>query len=480
MGNSFNLLTEKWIPVILSNGTVEKVGILAALTQAARIRQIAANNPMDRFAILRFMLALVYWSKGNPPKDTTDSGGAFPAQWFTKLENEKGMFDLLGPERRFYQYRKGDGKDQKLAATYLSQEVPTGTNKWHFRHATDKTDGLCPACCAMGLLRLPAFATSAGRGKPPGVNAKPPLYVVPIGASLAETIRLSWEPVEELGTPTWEKPDIRLPDEGVVPLLTGLTWLPRRVWLDSPAAPEANCIACGAKTLLIRETVFAPIGSTKTDESSPGRTWRDPHVMYEETRTGDIVSLHSGDALGSADAAAGQWARIMAAIVERHGRKGGRALWVVGFSTVQNDKYLEAFEQTLPWPESGDRNAEIAARFAQWSKEGVELVKRLRPCSEKKSGRKHVEIPPALAAVRPQVEDQVSQRAEELLLGGEAAWEKAAQEYRPMMEAVAKSLSPGFTSSAVDRRRQIAAASPDMGARSETPRKFRSKKGGKT
>jgi hypothetical protein len=45
----------------------------------------------------------------------------------------------------------------------------------------------------MGLLRLPVFATSGGRGKPPGINAKPPIYVIPLGLSLAETLRLSWK-----------------------------------------------------------------------------------------------------------------------------------------------------------------------------------------------------------------------------------------------------------------------------------------------
>src|SRR3972149_4985120 len=232
---NYNLLEEKWIPVLWKDGNISSVGIIEALTQAGRIRQIAASNPMDRVAVLRFLLALLYWCKGNPPdKITNDS---FPPDWFKKLHDNKDCFNLLGEGKRFYQYHKsGSGNYTKLSANYLVQEVPTGTNLSHFRHSTDGNNGLCPACCAMGLLRLPVFATSGGRGKPPGVNQKPPIYVIPLGSSLAETLWLSWRKVSDsdLGISAWEKPDLSLSKTGKIPLLTGLKWLQRRVWLDNP------------------------------------------------------------------------------------------------------------------------------------------------------------------------------------------------------------------------------------------------------
>jgi len=53
-----NLLTMPWIPVLWSNGVWNdsqppRVGIFTALTQAGKIRQIAASNPMDNVALLR-------------------------------------------------------------------------------------------------------------------------------------------------------------------------------------------------------------------------------------------------------------------------------------------------------------------------------------------------------------------------------------------------------------------------------------------
>jgi len=84
----------------------------------------------------------------------------------------------------------------------------------------------------------------------------------------------------------------------------------------------------------------------------------------------------------------------------------------------------------------------------------------------------------AVASIRPYVEDKVSARASELVAGGEDAWEQAASEYSPMMAAIAKSLSPGFTTAAVQRRKQIASVKPNMLPESKTARKSGRKKGG--
>lgn len=467
---NYNLLEEKWIPVLWKTGNTHRVGIIEAITQADRISQIAASNPMDRVAVLRFLLALLYWCQGNPPDKFSDV--SFPPDWFEKLHDNKDCFKLLGEGKRFFQYRVGPGNDEKLSANYLIQEVPTGINFWHFRHSIDKTNGLCPACCAMGLLRLPLFATSGGRGKPPGINAKPPIYVIPLGSSLAEALRMSWQQVSSLnlGTPAWEKPDLQFPKTGEIPLLTGLTWLPRRVWLDIPKEPEAKCISCGYKRHLIRQCVFAGIGSTKSDE---GRTWNDPHVIPDSK---DVMK--PGNALGSPDAAAGQWAKITAGIL--HGQKANkrRRLWVVGFATVQNDKYLEAmeYEITLPCAPDDQKVQQDIEKIDMWRKEYLNLIRKVKP--KEISSRKHIEVPSMVAAIRPYVEGIVSAKAGELITGGEDAWEQAAREYRPMMAAIAKSLSPGYTTAALQRRKQIEDAKPHMGPNTEKSKKSGRKKGG--
>jgi hypothetical protein len=51
-GMNYNLLDEKWIPVLYRDGRYERVGIRKALEDAGRIRQIAASNRMERVAEL--------------------------------------------------------------------------------------------------------------------------------------------------------------------------------------------------------------------------------------------------------------------------------------------------------------------------------------------------------------------------------------------------------------------------------------------
>ena len=111
---TYNLLEEDWIPGLYHDGKWARVGIRKALEDASRIRQIAASNPMDRVAILRFLLALLYWCKGNPPAEV-DVGGlrSFPADWFKKLDDDNDHFDLFGTEGRFYQC-KGAQRSREL------------------------------------------------------------------------------------------------------------------------------------------------------------------------------------------------------------------------------------------------------------------------------------------------------------------------------------------------------------------------------
>lgn len=456
----YNLLEEEWIPVLYRDGHPQRIGVCRALGDAARIRQIAAVNPMDRLAILRFLLALLYWCKGSPPPSGgDDEHGHFPPEWFAKLEENKNSFDLLGEDKRFYQY-KAPGDEPRLTANYLIHEIPTGTNIHHFRHSTDGAQGLCPACCAMGLLRLPVFSTSGGRGKPPGINAKPPAYALPLGGSLAHTLRLLWVPVPQLGNPAWLQPELRLPESGDVPLLTGLTWLPRRVWLGDPETTEAACVSCGCRQRLIVKCVFAAIGSAKIAEGGPGRQWRDPHVIYERNAKGDIMAIGARDALSASDAAAYQRSAITASALQKWAVSGNTrtGLWVIGFSTVQNDKYLEAVECTL--------SATATPQEAERLVEAIDHRQKAKQQAEKKLGkavRSRGASRVAVSAFRPLVEEKFAAASGAPATGDEAG--EAARQCRNAMETIAAALSPGFTSAALRRRCAMTGATSAKPAR---------------
>ena len=53
----YNLLYEKWLSVLREDGVYDMIGINDALKEATSL-QLAANNPMDRFAAFRILLTV--------------------------------------------------------------------------------------------------------------------------------------------------------------------------------------------------------------------------------------------------------------------------------------------------------------------------------------------------------------------------------------------------------------------------------------
>jgi len=461
---SYNLLEENWIPVLYNNGKVERVGIKKALMDAGKIRQIAASNPMDRVAIIRFLLAVLYWCKGNPPSDEELTKiKSFPADGFTKLDENKDCFNLLGKEKRFYQQKTSK---KEWAITSLLQEIPSGNNFWHLRHSTDKINGLCFACCAMGLLRLPIFSVTSLPDLKTGINGTPPIYVIPWGRSLLNTLQANWVQYGQLGVPAWVQADIRPTMDEDVQILTGLTLLSRRVWLHDPIEKSGVCISCGVReTSLILSCEYQSSGELKNDH------WNDPHVVYsnDTPRKSSRASDLSAAKKFRMDR---PWPYLLSNMLEA-GKIGPGirpiSLFVVGFAT-DKAKNIDVWERIIAVPSSEISLDTAKSMILQWQQEGNLLDKRIP--------RPDTGTTAIIASIRPEVEGKVSGKVDELLAKGESVWVEAAREYRPMMAALAHSLSPGFTSESVQRRNHIGNLLPDMRRKIEPQKKTGRKKGG--
>ena len=256
----FNVLTDFRFPVVMTNGTIGKVNPVQALRQAHQIREIATSSPLDRFAVFRFLLALLYWCEGFPQtSNESDNDQSFPEDWFAKLDDNPQGFDLLGDGPRFYQFPQNNPSEKKPAG-YLIHEIPTGNNQDHFRHVVDIDYGLCHTCCVFGLLRLPPFAVGGGIShKSPdigkkiyyqsGINKKPPVYAYTVGQTLASTLRSSWYPVDHPGIALWEHHGKHYPKKNVPKkegILTGLTHIPHAYWLLEPI-DVGKCFQCGKR-----------------------------------------------------------------------------------------------------------------------------------------------------------------------------------------------------------------------------------------
>jgi hypothetical protein len=286
---NYNLLEEKWIPVLGANGEPGRVGIRTALMESGHIRQIAASNPMDNVALLRLLLAVLQWCKRSltvEERETLESAGGIPGDW---LEGKLGTedkpnlaFDLLGANGGFYQDQSAVGG--RIAVTNLVHDLPSGSKIAHFRHAHDDRDGMCLACCAMALARWPGVASAGtaggGQSMTASINGNTPTYAIPIGANLLATLRLTWPNGQavEGDTPVWDGADELSP----LGFLKGMTWRSRRVLLAPPDEggerdlSAGRCCYCGQRTdSLVRSIVFRP--GWKRPFAEP---WQDdPHLL---------------------------------------------------------------------------------------------------------------------------------------------------------------------------------------------------------
>ena len=207
------------------------------------------GNHMEAFGIYRLLIAV--------RSDGVD------------LDSVKDRFDASS----FMQTSDNDGAHKPIS--YLTPDIPTGTNSIHFRHnCMDENKFFCWGCIARALCSLPAFCTVGGAGLSPSVNGGPPLYWLPLGKNIEETMKLNCKIASQGEFVPWRRDRRVYHQFEIVSFGHGLTFLPRRIhvfWLRK----TAQCTRCGQTADLgAREMIFAP------GDRRIGDSWRDPHVLY--------------------------------------------------------------------------------------------------------------------------------------------------------------------------------------------------------
>jgi CRISPR system Cascade subunit CasA len=291
---TFDLLHDDWIDVETKTGTVERTGVVALLGAAHDLRALRDPSPLYVAGLQRFLAAVVHDALGVRSLGDVVAvlrAGRFAAapvqEWAARWGDR---FDLFSPDRPFYQ--SGDiplAPDKGMTVKpvgYLAPEIPCATAINHFRHVYDAGQGMCPPCAAKGLVALPAFATSGGAGIRPSINGVPPIYVLPAGQTLFETLALSlvadlFRPklAVEPDVPLWQRKESTVARSGErleVGYLDSLTFPARRVRLFPEAGPGA-CTRCGAEVeVIVRQMVF-DMGESRPRDAAP---WQDPFVAY--------------------------------------------------------------------------------------------------------------------------------------------------------------------------------------------------------
>ncbi len=257
----FNLLDKDWIPVLYENGRFARVGVLRAFTDSGRIRQIAASNPMDRVALLRFLLAVLLWCRPNisdADPASLNSANGIPVDWLKKLQDNRAAFNLLGDGKRFYQDEGIRDNDSRPVADLLA-EFPGANSLNHMRHVIhDGSYGFCPACCTLGILRLSVWAP-ANSFYPASVNPASAAYAFEEKKNLLLTLVANL-PKEDASTvpPPWLS--TRPPD--APDAISYLAWRPRKLWLN--VADSGQCANCGRSGILVKHLAIAKGWPTPT------------------------------------------------------------------------------------------------------------------------------------------------------------------------------------------------------------------------
>lgn len=291
---SFNLWHEPWITLEDAQGGQARLGIEQTLLQAHQYTTITELSPLIVVGIRR-LLAAILQAIFNP-KQLRDlhnllHQAAFPPDPIQTFGAKyAARFDLFSPTAPFLQSAdlplqpcKGDNIK---SVAYLAPELPAGSEIVHFRHGSDDTYVFCPTCAAGCLCALPAFATVGGGGIKPSINGVPPIYVLPEGHTLFESLAYSlvlpdYQPLvrsraQDLAW--WERAPIIQQSHEVVEVgyLHSLTFPARRVRLH-PERLDAPCSRCGNSSQYGVRTMIYEMGEYRPKDAP---LWFDPFAAY--------------------------------------------------------------------------------------------------------------------------------------------------------------------------------------------------------
>ena len=291
---SFNLWSEPWITLEDMQGKLITVGIEKLLSNAGDYRTLFDPSPLVVVGIHRLLVAILQdMLQPQSEMDLADLWEAevFPVEQIHQFGQKYAhRFDIFSVESPFLQSadlplhppKKGKGK----SVGYLLEEQPAGTAVTHYNHIYDSDQRLCAACCAKGLLTIPAFASSGGAGIKPSINGVPPIYVIPGGETIYHSL------VGSLLTPPYQ-PDVADRDNDTpwwrhspvigkkmevlnVGYLHSLTFPARRVRLH-PQQMSIPCTRCGQTMAWCASEMIFEMGESRPKDAA---FWQDPFAAY--------------------------------------------------------------------------------------------------------------------------------------------------------------------------------------------------------
>lgn len=291
---TYNLWNEPWIPLKTCKNQDVRLGIAETLKMAHTLQSITAASPLEIVGIHR-LLAAVLQAAFNPQEfedlASIVQSGRFAGQAVDRFGAAYATrFDLFSLDQPFLQSADLPIRPEKPSAaktvSYLFAEYPSGTAIVHYHHTYDDRHYVCPVCAARALTVIPAFATSGGAGIKPSINGVPPIYVLPAGETLFESLAYSlvlpnFQPSarsQNTDLAWWSRPPLveKSSERIEVGYLHSLMFPARRVRLH-PVLAERLCTRCGEFSACGIETMIFEMGESRPKDSP---FWRDPFVGY--------------------------------------------------------------------------------------------------------------------------------------------------------------------------------------------------------
>lgn len=297
----FNLWDEPWITLERPSGETERLGIAATLLRAGEFTGIYDPSPLVVASIHRLLTAIAQ-SICNPQRRPDlrrlwqsrcfpiDGIQTFGAQFASRFD----IFSLAAPFLQSgdlpIQSTKADASKLK-SVSQLTVETSRSTALDHYRHGRIFDEQFCPICAARGLVTIPAFTSSGGRGLKPSINGVPPIYVLPGGASLFESLAASVLLPDYLPGARTAKHDlawwthstiVQAQEVHEVGYLHSLTFPARRMRLH-PQRIEGRCTRCGEAMSWGVRTMIFEMGESRAKETA---FWQDPFVAYRQAEKG--------------------------------------------------------------------------------------------------------------------------------------------------------------------------------------------------
>lgn len=316
MSEGFSLVDEPWIPCERQDGSRVELGIEAVLANAHEIRAVIDSSPLVTAALHRQLLAVLHRCFGPPDIRAWIElyrSRQFDAKALSRyLAEWRERFDLLHPERPFYQVR-GLRFDPDPIDVLVTERTAWGGGVNLFEHRP-KGVGTTLEFGEAARLLLVAHAYSPGGlvrkpGEPASASAGPlnrGAIVLIRGDTLFETLLLNllvYSPDDgypipgrpERDAPAWESAALprallRKDEPRRVPYgwLDLLTWQSRRLELRVERGRVVGCTRCVGQGLA-SDRPHDPMLAWRIDEKRGALEvgfdenrafWRDSHALF--------------------------------------------------------------------------------------------------------------------------------------------------------------------------------------------------------